>query len=194
VADFAGANSVEIAGMRAASAYPGFCPAEIVTPLSTAARASDLPRVFNANFASASFSRARSAAAAFAPAALFRVLLWLFDVEVFLADAAFANLFAAARVGDAVPALELFRFRFNGFVATFFIFARMALGATRALDAGFVLPTRLRTLDEDAPLEERFDAVFALEADGIFLIFDFAVFFDFLRAAIVKLSTRPRTI
>jgi hypothetical protein len=39
----------------------------------------------------------------------------------------------------------------------------------------------------------RFDAVFALEAGLVFLVFDFIVFFDLLRAAIVKLSTRGRS-
>jgi len=120
-------------------------------------------------------------------------LFGLFDAAVFLAEAAFASLFAATRVRDAVPALGLFRFRFKGFATTFFIFARIVLRATRALDAGFVLPTRLRTLDEDAPLEARFDAIFALETGPVFFVFDFVVFFALLRAAIVKLSTRDRT-
>ena len=69
----------------------------------------------------------------------------------------------------------------------------MVLRAAPALGAGFALPTRLRTLDEDPPLDARFDPVFALEAGSALLIFDFVVFFDFLRAAIVILSTRDRT-
>jgi hypothetical protein len=126
-------------------------------------------------------------------AALFMALLGLFDAAVFLAEAAFASLFAAVRVRDAVPASGLFRFRFKGFATTFFIFARTVLRATRTLDAGFVLPTRFRTLDEDARLEARFDAIFALGAGPVFFVFDFVVFFDLLRATIVKLSTRDRT-
>jgi len=155
-------------------------------------RASGAPRFSNANFASA--ARARLADAALAAVLLFTSLLRLFDAPVFLAGAAFASLFAAARGRDAVPESELFRFRFKGFATTFFIFARMALRATRAFDAGLVLPTRLRTLDADADasLEMRFDAVFALEAGADFFVFDFVVFFDLLRAAIVKFSTRDR--
>jgi hypothetical protein len=41
---------------------------------------------------------------------------------------------------------------------------------------------------------ERFDVVFALGADPVLLIFGFTVFFELLRAAIVKLSTRERTL
>jgi hypothetical protein len=72
----------------------------------------------------------------------------------------------------------------------FFILARIVFGATRPVDAGLRLPTRLRTLDDDAFLEALFDAVFALEAGLTFFVFDFVVFFDLLRAAIVILSTR----
>jgi hypothetical protein len=68
----------------------------------------------------------------------------------------------------------------------------MVFRAARALEAGLLLPARLRTLDEDASLERCFDAGFALEA-GLFFVFDFVVFFDLLRAAIVKLSTRDRS-
>jgi hypothetical protein len=137
--------------------------------------------------------RARAGDAGLAAAAAFKVLLWLFEAAAFLPDAAFAILFAAARARDEAPASDPFRFRFTDFAATFFIFARIVLGATRALDVDFGLPTRLRAPDEDAALLERFDAVFfTLVADPVFLIFDFTVFFDFLRAAIVKLSTRDR--
>ncbi|HTZ66922.1 MAG TPA: hypothetical protein VMB83_05535 [Roseiarcus sp.] len=145
----------------------------------------------NANLASASFfARARAAEAALTGAAVFKALLGLFGVAVFLAEAAFASLFAAVRVRDTLAAPELFRFRFKGFATTLFIFARIVFRPTLELGAGLALPTRLRTLDE--PLEERFGAVFGLEAGPVFLIFDLAGFFDFLRAAIVKLSTRDR--
>jgi hypothetical protein len=136
--------------------------------------------------------RARPKDAVLTAVALFTALLGLFDAAGFLAEAAFASLFAAPRLRDAVPAPGLFRFRFEGFATIFFIFARMVFRAAVALDAGLLLPTRLRTLDEDASLELRFDAVFALEAGLVFLVFDFIVFFDLLRAAIVKLSTRGR--
>lgn len=66
----------------------------------------------------------------------------------------------------------------------------MVFRAARSLGAGLLLPARLRTLDEDTALERRFDAGFALEAGLVFFVFDFVVFFDLLRAAIVKLSTR----
>ena len=127
-----------------------------------------------------------------AAAALFKALLGLFVAAGFLAEAAFASLFAAPRVRDAVPAPGLFRFRFEGFATLFFIFARIVFRAARALDVGLLLPTRLRTRDEDASLV-RFDAVFALEAGLVFFVFDFVVFFDLLRAAIVKLSTRDHS-
>ena len=120
--------------------------------------------------------------------ALFTALLGLLDDAGFLAEAAFASLFAAPRVRDTVPAPGFFRFRFKGFATIFFIFARIVFRAARALDAGLLFAARLRTLDGD--LEARLDAVFALEAGLVFFVFDFVVFFDFLRAAIVKLSTR----
>ena len=85
----------------------------------------------------------------------------------------------------------LFRFRFEGFATIFFILARIVFRATRALDAGLFLPARLRTLDEEAGLA-RFETVFALEAGLVFFVFDLVVFFDLLRAVIVKLSTRER--
>jgi len=159
--------------------------------LSGAVRAAGAPRLPNADFAAASFACARATDAALAAVALFTTLRGPFDAAGFLAGAAFASLFAAPRVRDALPAAELglFRFRFEGFATIFFIFARIVFRAARALDVGFLLPTRLRTLDEDASLT-RFDAAFALEADLVFFAFDFVVFFDLLRAAIVKLSTR----
>ena len=125
--------------------------------------------------------------------ALFAPLFRLFDAAGFLAEAALASLFAEPRALDAVPAAGLFRFRFEGFAAISFIFARMVFDAVLALEAGLLLPARLRTLDEDATLEMRLDAGFALEAGLVFFVFDFVVFFDLLRAAIVKLSTRDRS-
>jgi hypothetical protein len=133
-------------------------------------------------------ARTRALETAFA-VGLFTGLLGLFDTTGFLAEAAFASLFAAPRVRDAAAA-DLFRFSLEGFDAMFFILARIAFGTTRALDAGLRLPTRLRTLDDNAFLEALFDAVFALEAGLTFFVFDFVVFFDLLRAAIVILSTR----
>ena len=69
----------------------------------------------------------------------------------------------------------------------------MVFRAARALDAGLRLPARLLPLDEDASFGVRFDAVFALEAGLAFFVFDFVVFFDLLRAAIVILSTRDHS-
>ena len=153
-----------------------------------------MPRFSNANFASASFARAREIdAAALAAIPLFKALLRPFGAAVFLAETALASRFAAPRVRDAVPATGPFRFRFEGFAPIFFIFARMVLRAAPALDAGFLLPTRLRTLEGDASLEVRFNAVFAPEVGPVFLVFDFIVFFDLLRAAIVKLSKRDHS-
>ena len=137
--------------------------------------------------------RARTADAVLAALALLAALAGLFEAAAFLAEAAFASFFAATRARDAVAASEVFRFRLEGFATTFFIFARVVLRAVRALAADLLLPTRLRTPDEDVSLETRFDAGFALEAGRVFLVFDFVVFFDLLRAAIVKLSTRDRS-
>jgi hypothetical protein len=125
-------------------------------------------------------------AAAVLTVLLFAPLLRVFDAAGFLAEAAFASLFAAPRVRDAVAAAGLFRFGFDGFAALFFIFARTVFRAARALEAGLLLPARLRTLDDEASLRRRFDAGFALEAGLVFFVFDFVVFFDFLRAAIVN--------
>jgi hypothetical protein len=121
--------------------------------------------------------------------ALFAPLFRLFDAAGFLVEAALASLFAEPRAPEA----GLFRFRFEGFAAISLIFARMVFDAVLALEAGLLLPARLRTLDEDATFEMRFDAGFALEAGLVFFVFDFVVFFDLLRAAIVKLSTRDRS-
>jgi len=66
----------------------------------------------------------------------------------------------------------------------------LVLRATRVFDAGLLLLTRVRTLDEEAPFGVRFDLGFALEAAPVFFVFELVVFFDLLRAAIVNLSTR----
>ena len=105
-------------------------------------------------------------------------LLGFFDAAAFLAEAAFASLLAALFARDAVPASRLFRFRFKGFATTLFIFALIVLRRTRAFDAGLLFPTRLRTMDEDASLEVRFEAGFNLAAGPVFFVFDFVVFFD----------------
>jgi hypothetical protein len=92
-----------------------------------------------------------------------------------------------------VLTLDLVRFRFESFVAAFFILARLVLlvlRATRVFDAGLLLLTRLRTLDEEAPFGVRFDVGFAREAAPVFFVFELVVFFDLLRATIVNLSTR----
>jgi hypothetical protein len=120
-------------------------------------------------------------------------LLGLFAAAVFLAEAAFVSRFAAPRARDGISVPELFRFRFEGFGTMLFIFARIVLRTTRALDRDLPSPTRLRALDEEASLEARFGAVFALEAGLAFFAFDFAVFLDLLRAVIVKLSTRDHS-
>jgi hypothetical protein len=94
-----------------------------------------------------------------------------------------------------VPTLELLRFRFESFVTSVFVLARvvlLALRATLVVDAGFVLPTWVRALDE-APLERRFDVDFALDAGPVFFVFVLVVFFDLLRTDIVNLSTREHS-
>jgi hypothetical protein len=118
-------------------------------------------------------------------------LLRLFDAATFLAGTVLAGLLAAPRARTATPTLEPFRFRFKGLATMLFIFARTVLRATRPPDPDLLLPTRFRTLDEDASLEVRFDAGFARAAGPVFFVFDFVVFFD-LRAAIATLSTRER--
>ncbi|HZZ23754.1 MAG TPA: hypothetical protein VFE60_14790 [Roseiarcus sp.] len=100
-----------------------------------------------------------------------------------------AGLFAA----PVVLTLELIRFRFETLVTALFILARLVLvvlRASRGLDAGLLLLTRVRALDEEAPFGVRFDLGFALEAAPVFFFFELVVFFDLVRAAIVNLSTR----
>ena len=90
-------------------------------------------------------------------AAVLVALLRLFDAATFRL-AALAGFFAAPDLRVMVLTLALVRFRFESFVAAFFILARLvllvllALLATRVLDAGLLLLTRVRTLDEEAAL------------------------------------------
>ena len=126
---------------------------------------------------------------ALATLALLVVLFRLFDAAVFL-RAALTGLFAAPRARTAVPPIELLRFRFDSFDISLFIFPRIALRATRALDAGLRLPTRFRAPDEDASFATRFLVDFALGAGAAFFVFDFVAFFDLVRAVIARLSTR----
>jgi hypothetical protein len=125
-------------------------------------------------------------------------LLRLFDDAAFRL-AALAGLFAAADSWVMVLTFKLVRFRFESFVAAFFIVARLVLlvlldllvlRATRVFDAGLLLLARFRTLDEEAAFGARFDLDFALEEAPIFFVFELVVFLDLLRAAIVNLSTR----
>ena len=127
---------------------------------------------------------------ALATLALLVALFRLFDAAVFL-RAALTGLFAAPRARTAVPPAELLRFRFESFNISFFIFSRIALRATRTLDAGLFLPTRFRAPDEDASFATRFVVDFALDAGSAFFVFDFVVFFDLLRAAMLN-SPRAR--
>lgn len=117
-------------------------------------------------------------------------LLRLFDAPFRWAAAA---VFFAPPDPCVVPTLELFGLRFEGFVTSSFSLARIVLldlRATLAFDAGLRLPTRFRRLGEGTPLEVRFEVGFTLEAGPVFFVFELIVFFDFLRAAIVNLSTR----
>ena len=89
--------------------------------------------------------------------------------------------------------LELVRFRFESFVATVLVLARLVLlvlRAARVFDADLLFATRLRALDEEAPFVVRFDFGFAREAEPVFFVFELVVFLDLLRATIVNLSTR----
>jgi hypothetical protein len=127
-----------------------------------------------------------------AAAVVLVALLRLFDAAAFRL-AALAGLFAAADSWVMVLTFELVRFRFESFVAPFFIVARLVLlvlRATRVFDAGLLLLARFRTPDEEAAFGARFDLGFALEAAPIFFVFELVVFLDLLRAAIVNLSTR----
>jgi hypothetical protein len=147
------------------------------------------------NFASCSFKCARTADARSAAAVVLVALLRLFDDAAFRL-AALAGLFAAADSWVMVLTFKLVRFRFESFVAAFFIVARLVLlvllvlRATRVFDAGLLLLARFRTLDEEAAFGARFDLGFALEEAPVFFVFELVVFLDLLRAAIVNLSTR----
>jgi hypothetical protein len=124
--------------------------------------------------------------------ALFVVLLRLFDAPAFR-WVALADLFAPPAPCVVAPTLEPLRFRFESFVSTFFILARtvlLDLRAARVLETGLLLPTRFRTLDEDAALEARFEVGFTRDAGPVLLVLELVGFFDLLRAAIANLSTR----
>src|SRR5208283_822932 len=83
-------------------------------------------------------------------------------------------------------------------VALRFVFSRVAVRATCTFGAGFLLPTRFLTLDDEAFLKARFDVErervdtnLTRDAGPVLaLVFGFFVFFDLLRVVIVKLSTR----
>jgi hypothetical protein len=64
------------------------------------------------------------------------------------------------------------------------------LRAARAFDAGLLLLTRLRALDDVVAFVVCFDLGFALEPAPVFFVFEVVVFFDLLRATIANLSTR----
>lgn len=129
--------------------------------------------------------------------ALFVALVVLFAAAAFR-GAALAGLFTTPEPRAVVPIPEAFRFRLASFVSTVFILARIVLlvpRATRVFDAGLLLPTCFRTRDDDATLEDgaleaRFEAGLTRDRSPIFLVFELAGFFDFLRAAILNLSTR----
>jgi hypothetical protein len=165
----------------------GFDAASGAVPLFAAARDSCAPRLSVGDFACCSFKRARTVAAALAAAAVRVALLTLFVATAFRRTVV-AGLLAAAAV-----LVELVRFRFETFVTAFFILARLVLTvlrATRLFDAGLLLLTRVRALDEEAVFGVRFDRGFALAAAPVFFFFELVVFFDLLRATIVNLSTR----
>jgi hypothetical protein len=89
--------------------------------------------------------------------------------------------------------LEVLRVRFESFVTSLFILARIVLTvlpAALVFDAGLLFPIRFRTLDEETLFAVRFGVDFALDAGPVFLVFDLVGFFDLLRADIVNLSTR----
>jgi hypothetical protein len=122
-----------------------------------------------------------------AAAAVFVALLTLFVAATFRRTVV-AGLFAGLVVLTLVV-----RFRFATFVTALLILARLVLTvlrATRVFDAGLLLLTRVRALDEEAAFGVRFDLGFALEAATVFFFFELVVFFDLLRATIVNLSTR----
>jgi hypothetical protein len=129
-----------------------------------------------------------------AAAAVFVVLLTLFDAATFRA-AALARFFTADSRATALT-LALVRFRFDNFVATVFALARVAfvvLRATRVFDAALLFVTRLRAVDEEPPFVVRFDLGFALEAALVFFVFELVVFLDLLGATIINLSTRKHS-
>jgi len=163
-----------------------------VAAFSTTARTTCGLRVSVGNFASCSFKRARTVEAALAAAAVLVALLRLFDAAAFRL-VALTGFFAAL---DLRAVFDVARFRFESFSAVLFAFARIVLLAFRVIrvfDAGLLLLTRLRALDEGAAFGLRFDLGFAVEADPAFFVFELVVFFDLLRAAIANLSTREHS-
>jgi len=130
--------------------------------------------------------------AALATRALFVVFLGLFGAAAFR-WAALTGRLAAPDPCLVAAAPELFRFRFRTLASAVFIFARgvlPVLRATRGLAAGLLLRTRFRALDEAVALEGRFEVGFTRDAGPVFFVFELVGFLDFLRAAIVNLSTR----
>jgi hypothetical protein len=123
-------------------------------------------------------------------------LLAFFDAIAFRL-VALTGFFTAA---DPRTVLEVVRFRFESFSAVLFALARIVLlvfRATRVFDAGLLLLTRLRALDEGVAFGLRFDLGFAVEAALAFFVFEVVVFFDLLRAAIVNplhARTFPHTL
>jgi hypothetical protein len=89
--------------------------------------------------------------------------------------------------------LDPVRFGFESFATTAFAFGRTVLvgvRATRVFVVDLAFTACFRAPDEDVTFEPRFDLGFALEAEAVFFVFAFTVFFDLVRAAIVNLSTR----
>jgi hypothetical protein len=120
-------------------------------------------------------------------------LFTLFDAAAFRWAA--AGLFASPDP-CVVATLELLRFRFASFVTSVFILALvvlLALRTTLVFDAGLLLPAWFRALDDDAPLDVRFDVDFTVDAGPVFFVFVLVVFFDLLRTDIVNLSTREHS-
>ncbi|HXE23776.1 MAG TPA: hypothetical protein VN637_02685 [Roseiarcus sp.] len=129
-----------------------------------------------------------------ATTALFAVFFRLFAAA--LRWAALTGRFAAAETCRVAVAAELFRFRFRSLASAAFVLARAGLPVlratcrtARAVDAGLLFATRLRALDDDA-LAGRFEVGFTRDAAPVFFVLELVGFFDFLRAAIVNLSTR----
>ena len=83
---------------------------------------------------------------------------------------------------DLRAVFDVARFRFESFSAVLFAFARIVLLAFRVIcvfDAGLLLLTRFRALDEGAAFGLRFDLGFAVETAPVFFVFELVVFFDY---------------